>query len=85
MACLLDGTGRGVDPGSSSSSDALPDVRMLPLSSVRVGDRVHSAAVDFARAQNRIFGTLSGVPVVRDDMPYPELVVLSARRILESK
>jgi hypothetical protein len=52
VGALLDGT----SDGATEEQPPPPDVRMPPLTSVRVGDPVHKAALSFAMAQDRVFG-----------------------------
>ena len=86
IAAFLDGTSGGLGGGPSSQ---LPDVRMIPMESIQVGDPIHTAALDFAIGQNKVFGhcktwTKMGYGPIGKYTPYAALVDLSAARIVES-
>lgn len=77
VAALLDG---GTQAGGEQVQT--PDLRMHDPRSVRRGDPVHLSSVEFAQAQDRIFGCMG--PEDKSQMSYPELVTLSAERIIAS-
>jgi hypothetical protein len=54
IGCFLNGSGK--IKGVRYTLDDLPDVRVYPIHTVRVGDPIHRAALDFSRSQDRIFG-----------------------------
>lgn len=82
VAAFMDGS-----EGPTARGNVPPDLRMCNPSSVCNGDPVHRAAVEFARAQDLIFGSCDVSPgrsVDRGLMSYSDLVLLSAWRILQT-
>jgi hypothetical protein len=57
------------------------DVRFVPPHQVDTGSNMHSTSMDFALAQDILFGSLDGVRSV-EAMSYPEFIQQSARRML---
>jgi hypothetical protein len=57
------------------------DIRFLPPHEVDNGSKLHTTSMDFAKAQDILFGELEGIRNV-EAMAYPEMVQLSARRML---
>jgi hypothetical protein len=60
----------------------IPDIRVSDARSIGMDHPVRVAALSFAKAQDQIYGAC--VPKRLDLMQYPELIQLSARRILQT-
>lgn len=58
------------------------DIRMIPPTQVDNGSFIHCKTIDFARAQNILFGCVYEREI--GSMAYPELIQLSARRMLNT-
>lgn len=80
VRCFLDG-GWGENYGKMET----PDLRMPPMWTVVNGGPVHRVAVQHALAQDRIFGPCKAWAGKKiPDLSYPELIALSASRIMDA-
>jgi hypothetical protein len=63
--------------------DKLLDIRFVPPTSIERGELLHTKSVDFAKAQNILYGKIERR--CASSMTYAEIIQISARRIADEQ